>query len=103
MTYPTLRFKEIRVSLKTKRTSLWNFVLNSGLKNSPLNVDRRKVLSTKLVDGRALLTAFATVDAPWLDRRCYTLTAHKVYYTSVDRDEKHRSLQQLNLCTEKTV
>ena len=36
---------------------------------SPRHVDRRNLLSTTLIDGRALLTTLATVDAPLLDRR----------------------------------
>ena len=34
----------------------------------------------------SLLTTLATVDASWLDRRCYTFTAHISYCTSVDRN-----------------
>ena len=63
-TYPTLCYKESRISVKNKGTYLWNFAPNSVLREN-LHLQRSP---------RRLL-----------DSRYYTLAAHVDYYTSVNR------------------
>jgi len=72
-TYCTLRYKKLSIS-KYKGTSVWNFVLNSGLRK--FFQGRSIVLSTKLADSRVCWRHL------WRStRRGWT---HVVYYTSVD-------------------
>jgi len=57
-------YQEIRVSPKCGYFPLELCPELCTQQISPRHVDRRKVLSTKLVDGRAMLITLATVDAP---------------------------------------
>ena len=58
-------------------------LFGSGEKIAPRQVDR---VVNKTRRRSSLLSTLMTAAAPWLNGRCYSLTAHIVYYTSVDRN-----------------
>ena len=98
-TSPMPCFKENILASPNKDTFLWNFVPNSGLRTC--HHDNRS--SQAVVNNAYRRSSF--VDHACDDRRtvvrplCYTLTAHTVRYTSVDRNTEHRTRKWRAVCS----